>query len=168
MSKSSVPERLELPPEAEPARGFIEALVDRYEERIRELEEKIEKLTPRNSSLPPSSEHPHAKPKRKPTGKKRKQGGQEGHPKHTRKLVPTEECDDVVDRTPTACRRCGGEVQSVSTEPLRHQVWELPPIKPIVTEYRLHRGHCVKCGITTCGTLPEGVPTGQCGPTKGG
>ena len=55
-------------------------------------------------------------------------------------------------------------MQAVSTEPLRHQVWELPPIKPIVTEYRLHRGHCLKCGITTCGTLPEGVPTGQCGP----
>ena len=47
-------------PEAEPARDFIEALVARYEGRIRELEqrvqtltERLQKLTPRNSSLPP-------------------------------------------------------------------------------------------------------------------
>jgi transposase len=165
MSKSSGREQLELPPEAEPARAFIEALVERYEKRMRELEAKIERLTPRNSSLPPSSEHPHAKPKRKPTaGKKRKQGGQKGHRKHARKLVPTEDCDAVVDCTPAACRRCGRVVQTVSTDPLRHQVWELPPIKPMVTEYRRHRGHCSRCGITTCGELPEGVPTGQCGP----
>ena len=142
MSKSSGREQLELPPEAEPARAFIEALVERYEKRMRELEAKIERLTPRNSSLPPSSEHPHAKPKRKPTaGKKRKQGGQKGHRKHARKLVPTEDCDAVVDCTPAACRRCGRVVQTVSTDPLRHQVWELPPIKPTVTEYRRHRGH---------------------------
>lgn len=36
---------LELPPEAEPARAFIEALVERFETRIRELERQIEKLT---------------------------------------------------------------------------------------------------------------------------
>lgn len=165
MSKSSGSKQLELPPEAEPAREFIEALVERYEKRIRELEAKVEKLTPRNSSLPPSSEHPHAKPKRKKTaGKNRKQGGQKGYPKHVRKLIPTEDCGAVVDRQPAACRRCRGKVQPASTEPLRHQVWGLPPIKPIVTENRLHRGHCSRCGITTCGELPEGVPTGQCGP----
>jgi len=156
--------QLELPPEAEPARDFIEALVRDFEKQIRELEEKIEKLTPRNSSLPPSTEHPHAKPKRKPkSGQKRKQGGQKGHTKHTRDLIPPEQCDDVIDCTPDFCRRCGGELQLTESEPLRHQVWDLPPIKPIVTEYRRHRGHCPGCGITTCGELPEGVPTGQCG-----
>jgi len=156
--------QLELPPEAEPARDFIEALVRDFEKQIRELEEKIEKLTPRNSSLPPSTEHPHAKPKRKPkSGQKRKQGGQKGHTKHTRDLIPPEQCDDVIDCTPDSCRRCGGELQLTESEPLRHQVWDLPPIKPIVTEYRRHRGHCPGCGITTCGELPEGVPTGQCG-----
>jgi len=49
-------------------------------------------------------------------------------------------------------------------EPLRHQVWELPEIKPIITEYRRHRLTCECCGITTCGELPDGVPTGQSGP----
>jgi transposase len=48
--------------------------------------------------------------------------------------------------------------------PLRHQVWELPEIKPHVTEYRQHRLTCSGCGTTTCAPLPPGVPEGQSGP----
>jgi len=48
-------------------------------------------------------------------------------------------------------------------QPLRHQVWELPEIRPIVHEYQQHRLLC-RCGASTCGILPEGVPTGQAGP----
>jgi transposase len=170
MSKPKL--RIELPPEAEPARDFIETLVARYEKRIEELEKQvrsltrqIQKLTPRNSSLPPSVEHPHAKPKRKkPTDKKRKQGGQKGHKRHLRELVPTEQCDTVTECLPEACRRCGGDLRHDPTPPRRHQVWELPPIRPIIDEYQLFRGHCPCCGITTTATLPEGVQSGQCGP----
>ena len=49
-------------------------------------------------------------------------------------------------------------------EPLRHQVWELPEIKPLVTEYQRHRLSCRSCGETTCAPLPAGVPQGQSGP----
>ena len=49
-------------------------------------------------------------------------------------------------------------------EPLRHQVWELPEIKPLVTEYQRHRLTCPACGETTCAELPPGVPQGQSGP----
>jgi transposase len=42
-------------------------------------------------------------------------------------------------------------------------VWELPEIKPHVTEYQLHRLEC-RCGATTCAELPVGVPRGQSGP----
>ena len=49
--------RLEQPPEAEPARDFIEALVTRYESQIEELKqqqvqsltERLQKSNPRNS-----------------------------------------------------------------------------------------------------------------------
>jgi len=56
-----------IPPELEaemtPAvKAAFLALLD----RIEYLEAQLSKLTPRNSSLPPSSEHPHVKPKRKP------------------------------------------------------------------------------------------------------
>jgi len=43
-------------------------------------------------------------------------------------------------------------------------VWELPEIKPHVTEYQRHRLGCPCCGETTCAELPAGVPPGQSGP----
>lgn len=46
-------------------------------------------------------------------------------------------------------------------EPLWHQVWELPEIKPHATEYRRHHWMCPGCGETTCAELPAGVPQGQ-------
>ncbi len=106
---SEPPPRIELPPEAEPARDFIEALVGRYEKRIRELEqqvqsltEQLQKLTPRNSSLPPSTEHAHAKPDRKKRpGKKRNRGGQSGHKRQQRALVPVEACTTVTALHPS-------------------------------------------------------------------
>ncbi len=161
---------IEMPPEIEaemtPAvKAFVLSAFKNLEDRIAELESQLQKLTPRNSSLPPSTEHPHAKPNRKPpSGKKRKQGGQKGHKRHIRELIPSEKCDHVVPRHPEACRRCGGELQSDHSPPKRHQVWELPEIQPIVDEYQLFRGHCACCGITTQATLPQGVPSGQCGP----
>jgi len=45
-------------------KAFVEVLIDRFEQRIAELEGQVQKLTPQNSSLPPSTQHPHAKPKR--------------------------------------------------------------------------------------------------------
>ena len=104
----SIPKyRLELPPEAEPARDFIEALVARCESQITELKHQVQSLSeqiqsltewlqkpnPRNSLFPPSSQHPHGKPPRKPSKRRiRKQGGQEGHKRHLRELVPIEQC----------------------------------------------------------------------------
>ena len=147
-------------------KAFVEAAFAQFEARIKELEDKIEKLTPRNSSLPPSTEHPHAKPKRKPSPakKKRNKGGQKGHQRNVRKLIPPEDCKEVIPCLPTHCRRCGDHLSGTDSQPLRHQVWDLPPIEPIVTEYQRHRLHCPGCGISTCGELPNGVPTGQCGP----
>lgn len=131
--------------------------------KIAELEARLNK-TPRNSSLPPSTEHPHAKPapQRQSTGKK--PGGQPGHPKHERALIPVEQCTRVVPVVPEACRRCGERLAGTDPQPLRHQVWEIPEIKPLVTEYQLHRLTCRGCSTCTCGELPAGVPQSQAGP----
>ena len=146
-------------------KAFMEALIDHYEARIADLENQVQKLTPQNSSLPPSTQHPHAKPKRsKRDGRKRKRGGQNGHQKHQRELIPSEQCDDIIPLRPDACRRCGKPLTGMDPEPIRHQVWELPEIKPIVTEYQQQRLACPCCGITTCASLPPGVPNSQSGP----
>src|SRR5690349_18979738 len=87
------------PPEAQ---AIIRALLA----KIRELQEQL-KQSPRNSSLPPSAEHPHAKPPRPKSQAKRRPGGQPGHPKHERPLLPAQECDDVIPLKPAECRRCG-------------------------------------------------------------
>jgi transposase len=149
-----------LPPEF---RALLEAVIDYYEGRIAELESRVNK-TPQNSSLPPSSQHPHAKPPAKKPKSNKKRGGQPGHVKHERPLIPTEECDEVQSLKPTECRRCGTTLSGCDSEPLRHQVWELPQIKPHVAEYQRHRLVCRSCGETTCAQLPLGVPTGQAGP----
>lgn len=131
--------------------------------KIAELEARINK-TPRNSSLPPSSQHPHSKPAPERGKSGKKPGAQPGHPKHERALIPTEECQDVVTVTPKRCRRCGERLAGLDPEALRHQVWEIPEIKPRVTEYQLHRLICPCCSTSTCAELPSGVPHTQAGP----
>ena len=131
--------------------------------KIAELDARLNK-TPQNSSLPPSTQHPHAKPVPARAKSKKERGGQPGHPKHERPLLPTDECDEVHTTKPTECRRCGKKLTGCDAEPLRHQVWELPVIKPHVSEYQRHRLMCHDCGETTCAALPPGVPQGQSGP----
>lgn len=142
---------------------YYERRLAEYERRIAELEAQLGK-TPRNSSRPPSSEHPHAKPPRDKSQSKRKRGGQPGHQKHERPLIPSEQCQEVIPLAPSHCRRCGAGLAGEDPQPLRHQVWELPDIQPIVTEYQQHRLACPCCGETTCAALPDGVPRGQSGP----
>lgn len=152
------------PPEAQAIIRALLAANAELKARIEELERQQKGKTPQNSSLPPSSRHPHARPKPPKRKSKKKRGGQLGHKKHDRPLIPTNECDDVESLKPTECRRCGAKLVGSDPEPLRHQVWELPEIKPIVIEYQRHRLTCPCCGETTCAALPAGVPQGQSGP----
>lgn len=152
------------PPEA---RGIIRALlaeIAALRAELDDLRREVKGTTPQNSSLPPSAQHPHAKPTAKKSKSKKRRGGQPGHAKHERPLVPTDECDEVRSLKPTECRRCGEKLTGCDPDPLRHQVWELPPIEPHVTEYQRHRLRCPACRETTCALLPCGVPTGQAGP----
>jgi transposase len=131
--------------------------------KINELEARLNK-TPRNSSLPPSTEHPHAKPAPPKGQSGKKPGGQPGHTKCERALIPVQQCTQVVSVIPRVCRRCGERLSGPDPQPLRHQVWEIPEIKPLVTEYQLHRLTCAGCSTSTCGELPVGVLLSQAGP----
>ena len=159
------------PPEARAIIRLLLARIAELQAQLEELRARIEELqrqgkgrTPQNSSLPPSTQHPHARPQPPRRKSKRKRGGQPGHGKHERPLIPTEDCDRVETLKPEECRRCGDKLSGTDPQPLRHQVWELPEIEPHVTEYQRHRLTCPGCGETTCAELPVGVPQGQSGP----
>jgi len=140
-------------------RALVDALLLRLKElesHVADLEAKLAKNS-RNSSKPPSSEHPHAKPspQKKPQSK-RKPGGQRGHQKFERALIPTADCENVVTCKPDRCRGCGKSLRGRDRQPLRQQVWDVE-IRPVVTEYQQHRLTCRRCGTSTCGTLPDCV-----------
>ena len=157
-------------PDVQAVVRMLLARIVEQDRRIAELEARIVDLqgrlnkSPQNSSLPPSSQHPHAKPPIAKPKSKKKRGGQPGHVKHERSLLPTAQCDDVHMLKPSACRRCGTKLTGMDANPLRHQIWELPEIKPLVTEYQRHRLRCACCATTTCAPLPPGVSLGQAGP----
>ena len=135
--------------------------------RIEELERKVALLIrySSNSSKPPSSDGPGAKPRARPPikSKKRNPGGQPGHKGSTRDLIPPEEVDRVIPVFPETCDR-GGEV--LTSEPegssgkyWRHQVVDIPGPKPEVTEYHLHCIRC-SCGAENWGKIPQMARSG--------
>ncbi|MFO0949513.1 MAG: IS66 family transposase [Planctomycetota bacterium] len=144
----------------------LEKIVAEQKKLIAELFERLNKNS-KNSSKPPSTNPLHFKPAppKKPTGKKR--GGQKGHRRAVRPLVPPEKVSQVVDHFPDCCQHCDRRLLDQSRdarEPTRHQVAEIPPIEPTVTEHRLHWKECAICGKLTRAKLPQDVPRGQFGP----
>jgi len=147
----------------------LEALVETLRKTIEEQAAEIKELKRRlgqdstNSDKPPSTDPPHRPPRKKRERGKRSPGGQPGHEGHARELLPPEQVDDIRDHKPPMCRGCGRKLRGADPSPLRHQVTEIPPVKPTVVEHRLHSLECV-CGERTRANLPVGVPTGAFGP----
>lgn len=134
--------------------------------RLEELEEQL-RADSHNSSRPPSSDPPSSPGARATEGRprgERKPGGQPGHAGKSRPLVPPEDVAQFVDCRPPSHCECGGSVALSDPEPGRHQVWDLPPQKAQVTEYRLWAGTCTDCGRRYPGALPPGIPLGMLGP----
>lgn len=139
-----------------------ETRVDTLQEQVRTLEEQL-KQTSRNSSRPPSSDPPQAQRPKRPRSQRRR-GGQPGHRGQTRTLIPVEEVNEVVPIKPEQCAGCHAPLFGEDPTPFRHQVIEIPPIKPVVTEYQWHQLVCPACGVTTRAPWPQGVPSGTYGP----
>jgi transposase len=108
-----------------------EAVIRLLLSKIAELEARVNR-SPQNSSLPPSSQHPHAKPAPPKPKSKKKRGGQPGHAKHERPLLPTDQCGEVHRLKPTECRRCGTQLTGCDAEPWR----------------RIRCGNCLSSGRT--------------------
>jgi transposase len=116
-----------------------------------------------NSSRPPSSDPPQYQRPRRPRSQRRR-GGQPGHPGHTRTLIPVEDVEKVVVLKPDQCPHCQTPLSGDDRTPWRHQVIELPPLKPVITEYQWHQRVCQVCGEATRAPWPEGIPSGTYGP----
>lgn len=126
-------------------------------QRVKQLEEQINKNS-RNSSKPPSSDglkkpKPAPKSLRKRSGKKR--GGQKGHKGHT--LEKAEEPDQVIPLSVTSCSCCA-DLSNVPAHSYDcRQVFELPAPKLEVIEYQSEIKICPTCGQTAKAPFPEGV-----------
>jgi len=75
-----------------------------------------------------------------------------------------EEVDEVVVLKPEQCQGCHAPLAGEDASPFRHQVIEIPPIKPVITEYQWQQLVCSACGATTRAPWPAGVPSGTYGP----
>src|ERR1700690_3465314 len=116
-----------IPPDAQ---ATVAALFLAMQQRISDLEAKVRdlearlKLNSTNSSKPPSSD-PIGMKRRPPVPpSKKNRGGQPGHRKEIRGLVPPEKVRETFDCKPTACRRCGHGLSGDDPDPLIHQVAE--------------------------------------------
>jgi transposase len=124
--------------------------------RLTDLQARLRRNST-NSSKPPSSDSPKPKRPGKP-GTGRSPGGQPGHPPHQRELLPPDQVDHIVQLpAPTQCRGCHQELLGEQQAPYRHQVVEVPPIKPVVTEYQCQAITCAHCGARNQAELPPEV-----------
>jgi len=142
-------------------------------ERIEELERRLGQDS-RNSSKPPSSDPPLSRAERRRQARakakqwsQRKAGGQPGHEGKSRQLAAAERVDRRSAHLPDLCSDCGyrfsGDEQRVG-DPVTHQKWELPPIRPLVLEYQLERLRCPCCSKPRLAGLPLGVSGSAFGP----
>lgn len=169
----------ELPPIPEAERTpLVEALLviieiqrqslESQERRITELEienrqlkERIARLEKNssNSSKPPSSDITKPKEEQRQPGK-RKIGAQPGHKANWRREFRAEEIDRRKKLKLSQCPECRTKLQPIADIKI-HQQAELVEKPVIITEYRLHGGHCPCCKKTVYPALPPGVIPGQ-------
>jgi transposase len=143
------------------------AVIRRFEDRIEELERKVNRDSG-NSSLPPSSDPPASRAERRRAAREaykrsmRKSGGQPGHQGKSRELVAPERLDGRVGHLPDRCG-CGREFDGSEErvgDPVCHQQFELPVIVPLVFEHARLRLRCPACQKATLASLSAGALSG--------
>ena len=94
----------------------VQAYIRYLEARLADLEARLGQ-TSANSSKPPSSDPPHAKPAPPKTPSGKRKGGQPGHPKRTRPDLPP---DTIVELRPA--RVTGARTLWPATTPRRSAI----------------------------------------------
>jgi transposase len=126
-------------------------------DRIEKLEGQLKKNS-HNSSKPPSSDglkkKKRTRSQRKRSGKK--SGGQKGHKGKT--LEQSDKPDETIHLSVKRCSCC--EELLENHEPKYHekrQVFEIPRLSPLITEYQAEIKDCHRCGVENKADFPEGV-----------
>lgn len=156
-----------------------DAIIEKIQRQLREVRQRLRQANQQlrqqcerngrnssNSSMPPSSNPPDAHPpktRKEPSGRNR--GAQPGHPPTNPGLfLPEDLSEPPIACVPQTCAHCQAPLSGSDSRPLRHQVIELPPIEPEIREYQRHLLTCDRCGRSTLGPLPDGVPSNTYGP----
>lgn len=128
----------------------------RLADRIVQLEK-----TSATSSKPPSSDIVKPKAAQKQRGK-RKAGGQKGHPRWQRAVLPPARVDHVHELGLEQCPGCGDVLAPVpEAAVLTQQRVELAVQPVVVEEYRRFGRWCARCQTVHYPELPVGVEAGQ-------
>lgn len=133
-----------------------DALIGVLLKRIEELESKLggPPKTPRNSSVPPSSERKSNKDKFSGGGKRK---GRKGV---SRSLA--ENPDKLVEAMAGSCPHCDEQLGATDQAAfLAYDHIDLPPIAPVVTRINLHRGTCPRCRLKFSAPAPAGMEPGS-------
>jgi transposase len=156
----------------------IQTIVSVLVNEISLLKQEVARLTKENAELrarlsryehPKDSHNSHLPSSKNPIGMKktinlrekseRKSGGQPCHPgHHLEEQIP----DKIEFVTPNYCTSCGSDLSDIPGEEVeRRQQIDIPPILPIVTEYRKIRKIC-RCSHSNVIEFPAHVPAAIC------
>jgi len=131
------------------------AIIARLEERIKKLEDQVNKNS-RNSSKPPSTDG-FKKPQPKSLREKGQHpvGGQKGHPGRT--LSMTDQPDHISVHRVLTCS-CGHDLEEIEVlRRERRQVWDIPPQTMEVMEHQIEVKKCSVCGCLNKAEFPSDV-----------
>src|SRR6202140_2415216 len=128
-------------------------------QQIAELESRLAKLEKNstNSSKPPSSDFVKPAAALKNLRKKRKPGGQPGHPKHERTPFTEQQIDRRWDYSFDRCPDCSGWLKLLEQPASTLQQVEVVTRPINVSEHRSRACYCAKCRKTFIAPLPRGA-----------
>jgi len=137
---------------------LLEDRVRSLEKQVKDLRQLLEKQlpkTPQNSSLPPSQSM-KANQIDKP---KARCGPPKGHRGKSR---GRSQADEIIECRETSCRQCGYDLSGLPQHVAgRHQVVDIPPVRPLVREVLRYGRYCPQCGVYHRAAAPAGFETGR-------
>jgi len=140
----------------------LKQCVEKLGKRVEELE-RLLGMNSMNSSKPPSSDPP-GMPAVLTRHRRKKRGARNGHQPHLKELLPQEFVKIHIHLKAEVCTCGSTNLKETGQEPLRHQIVDIPPIEPHVTEYVQYISECKDCGAFVYLPLPDEVRRKHFGP----